>query len=447
MRRSPWLVVVLPVLAVGMGVALAVVATSAESTTPPLADRVDSPRSTTTAPTDYTSVYPPLGELGEPLPLPRIEIDVAALLGEPTDSGVVTGPLWISGTVVDVSAGVFENDVQQQLFKELAECFPSRDISPTPEMLYEAKNECFDYLVVNHAATQEDPSDVFMALRGLSLARPDVFTLCHNASHKVGEIALRRVVASRGLDYEAMDRLLVTGAVACQGGLVHGVYDAIGYLGLDVEDFSPAVSACERHPQLTGQCADAVGHAAWDSFNNVEDALTACGFWKAPDLQQTCAEGIIMRIYQRLEPEDEYYTGRVFGDAADDFLYNTADMCLEWPSVSIPGLIADDPRTLCYESVPYLLMKPLLALVETNGAQYEPVKEEVKRLLAVMQDACGRYGSGKTLCTQRIGSYLPGVTVYDEQATLELCAVLVDVQTECEERVRTRIERTEAGLG
>ncbi len=396
---------------------------------------------------EYTSVYPPLGTLGAPLDLPPLDVDLDAMLGKPTDSGMVTGPLWVSGTVVDVSNGVFENETQAEVFERAAACFPPRSQNPTPEMLYTAKNDCFDRLVVAEAAIQRDPSDVFMALRGLSLARPDVFTLCHNASHKVGEVALKRLFAARGADFDGMNRLLLTGAVACQGGLIHGVYDAFGYMDLEVTDFEPAVQACERTPQLTGQCADAVGHASWDAFNEVGTALRACGFWSDESLQQTCAEGIVMRVYQRLEKTDQFYTGRQFGRDADAYMRTTAKMCLEWPSTPVAGITTPDPRTLCYRSIPYLLVKPLFALVETNGAEYQPVRAEAERLVEVLRDTCASYGEYADLCTERIGTYLPGVTVYDEDAALALCTILDRVQAACEAMVRERIERTENGLG
>lgn len=390
------------------------------------------------------SVYPAV-TAGERLDLPPLEINIDDWVEREVPSSI-TGVLWVQGKPTDVSVGVFENDTQMDLYKKVAACFPAREVDPKPEDLYRAKAECFDRTAVELAASTPDPTDVFMALRGLSLARPDVFTLCHNASHKVGEIALRRLFSVRGADYDTMYRFIQTGAIACQGGLVHGVYDALGKMKLSIEEFEPAVKACEQNPQLAGQCSDAVGHASWDAFEDVPSTLKVCSYWAADWAQQTCVEGVLMRMYQRLEPGNRFYSGALKGEEADRFIEETASICLNWPAEEVPGLLAD-PRALCYQGVPYLLVKPILHLTESNGGNYELVRDEAKRLVRGIVSACGQYKDGSTYCTDRLSYYLLGATVYDVEEVAVLCEEIPQKRETCVAQAREKMANVEKGLG
>jgi hypothetical protein len=390
------------------------------------------------------SVYPQV-EPGKPLNLPPLEINIDEWVTQEVPVNM-TGVLWVQGKPTDVSTGVFENETQKSLYEDLAGCFPAREADPKPEELNAAKASCFDRKAVEIAASTPDPTDAFMALRGLSLARPDVFTLCHNASHKVGEIALRRLFAVRGADYETMYRYIQTGAIACQGGLVHGVYDALGKMKLTVEEFEPAVKACERNLQLAGQCSDAVGHASWDSFGEVPSTLKVCSYWGQTWAQQTCVEGVLMRMYQRLEPTDPFYSGAVKGAEADRFIRKTAAICLDWPDAEVANLLAD-PKTLCYQGMPYLLVKPILHLTETNGGNYALVKTEAKRLVGEIVKACGEYGEGSTYCTDRLSYYLLGATVFDVEEVAILCEVIPQNRETCVGQAEEKLANAEKGLG
>jgi hypothetical protein len=389
-------------------------------------------------------VYPKV-EPGEELNLPPLEINIDDWVSKEVPVNM-TGVLWVQGESTDVSRGVFENDAQKTLYQELAECFPARESNPRPEDLNQAKANCFDRKVVGMAASTPDPTNVFMALRGLSLARPDVFTLCHNASHKVGEIALRRLFAERGTDYATMYRFIQTGAIACQGGLVHGVYDALGKMNLSIEEFEPAVKACEKNMQLAGQCSDAVGHASWDAFQEIPPTLKVCSYWSESWAQQTCVEGVLMRMYQWLETEDGFYSGAVKGAEADRFIKETADICLNWPADKIQGLLAD-PKQLCYQGMPYLLVKPILHLTESNGGKYDLVKDEAKRLVGKIVQACGAYGDGSKYCTDRLSYYLLGATVYDLEEVEVLCEVVPQPRETCVGQAREKLANAEKGLG
>jgi hypothetical protein len=437
---------------IGAPIAAAVVVAvvvAALFSTAPVEQAETGPVPTQSAPTggDPASIYPADAFLGAPLDLPTIDIDIEKMLTKDDGLSMQTGVLWLQGAPENVD-DIFENDTQREVFKTISSCYPARESNPTPEQLYTATLECSERAAITAAATVKDPSDVFMALRGLSLARPDVFTLCHNASHKVGEIAFRRLYAARGTDYDGMFRLLQTGAIACQGGLVHGVYDAFGYMKPSLDEFEKAVSACERNAQIVGQCSDAVGHAAWDAYGTIDQALLACRSWDTDSYQQICAEGIVMRKFQRMEVNDPFYIGAVFGPEADRFIEQALSTCSEWTTSPVEGILRQDPRTLCIESSTYLLAKPLLALTQRNGGDYKAVEPEAKRLIGVIVDTCNEYGQDAKYCLGRLGWYLLGVTVYDLEATKQLCTSLPkEYVAECQSNATEKLANVERGIG
>lgn len=447
MKLSRPVIIGVPIgIAVATAVAVAILfsAAPAQQTSPELSQ---TSASSTSPGSDPASIYPADAFLGDPLDLPKIDIDIEKMLTKDDGLSMQTGVLWLEGVPKNVDE-IFENDTQREVFKTLSSCYPSRDSNPTPEQLYAATLDCSERAAITAAATVKDPSDVFMALRGLSLARPDVFTLCHNASHKVGEIAFRRLYAARGIDYDGMFRLLQTGAIACQGGLVHGVYDAFGYMKPPLEEFEHAVSACERNEQIVGQCSDAVGHAAWDAYGTIEKAILACRSWDTDAYQQICAEGILMRKFQRMESTDPFYIGAVFGAEADRFIKVATDSCSEWSTSPIEGILRQNPRALCFESSTYLLAKPLLALTQRNGGDYQAVETEAKRLIGVITDTCNTYGKDAPYCLGKLGWYLLGVTVYDLDATKRLCESLPkEYVATCQSNATEKLTNVERGIG
>jgi hypothetical protein len=151
-------------------------------------------------------------------------------------------------------------------------------------------------------------------------------------------------------------------------------------------------------------------------------------------------------MYQWLETEDGFYSGAVKGAEADRFIKETADICLNWPADKIQGLLAD-PKQLCYQGMPYLLVKPILHLTESNGGKYDLVKDEAKRLVGKIVQACGAYGDGSKYCTDRLSYYLLGATVYDLEEVEVLCEVVPQPRETCVGQAREKLANAEKGLG
>jgi hypothetical protein len=447
MKRSSTLALALTAAAVsglGAGATLLVMAD-------PESSRVVSPPASylqETLPSDGTT--PALAGVSAVKPgrvLPPIAVEESWLTSTQVGS-MATGVLWVEGRPQDVDV-LLDSSERRRLFDEFEGCFPAREQNPTANELFRGKEGCFDRSAIEAAAASPSPVDVFVALRALSLARPDVFTLCHNASHRVGEIAMRRLDAAGQLRRDEMREFLDQSATTCQGGLVHGLYDALGYMGASLEEFEMAIGACEDSQVPTGQCADAVGHAAWDSLEDVVKSLGVCALWSSGQDQDVCAEGVLMRIYQRLEPTDQFYTGYLVGSEADRFIAETAALCSTWPTTSLPGLLRDNPQHLCNKGIVYLLVKPAFAVVQSNGGDFTAGRAEIYRLIREVVDACSTYDTeGRELCIDHLAPFIVGFSVFERSEVKGLCAQLpVDFRARCERDGISKIESVESGRG
>lgn len=363
-------------------------------------------------------VVPPLPELD----LPPLEPDPTWWRGSAAPGAI--GVLWISKEGSDPS-NLLENETQRSLYESLRVCFPEQ---ASNEDLYRGKVECFDEKVIRAAATTPNPADVFSAVRALNTARPDVFTVCHNASHKVGEIALRRVVKAYGMDADILAAMLDRGANACMGGLMHGTLDAVGLLSKDVSEFRPAVEACSlANPLNLGYCTDAVGHATWDAFFDIPKAAEVCSFFKEERSRRECGEGILMRMYQREEASDSWYLGNVKTSAdLDRWNSDIVAICSRWPDEPFAGA-PEDPRTWCWAGSTYLLIKPLFYVIEGTDGDVVKAYPELSSRFKKTIEACAAFPEGgPALCLNRLGPSIGHLAAFDKEYAAKLCEMYPD---------------------
>lgn len=365
------------------------------------------------------------------------------------EHAMVAGVVWVDGVPSDPTP-YLQTDVQRELFDELNECFP-RDIVGDAVAMGVAKDTCYDPLVVALAHDTPAPFDLFSAIRGLNAARPELFTLCHNSSHTVGEITFKRFAAVSSVDTDAMRGLIEAGGPACMGGLVHGVYDAFGLSDPEVSEFPAMIEACLTSHDLLGYCSDAVGHAAWDAYEEFAPAVAACSWWQDETWWFFCAEGIIMRVFQRLEPLDQFYAGTSAPEHMDRWVDEVTDICARWPETWPAGSVSpppvDDPRTGCWRGSMYLLMKPLGSALQRNANDWDAAAELQLELLPQIDDACGRFGSvGAELCRSHMGPFVGHFSTFDYDAATVMCGVLREVDV-CVEGAHERIRAALAGEG
>lgn len=379
-----------------------------------------------------------------PLALP--ELDLPPLTPYPSwwkssDAPGAIGVVWVSREGTDPS-NFLENDTQRDIYESLAACFPS---PATPEQLFEAKVSCFDERVIKSASATPNPTDTFSAVRALNTARPDVFTVCHNASHKVGEIALRRIIPKYGINKDIIAALLDRGGNACMGGLMHGTLDAVGLLVSEIEEFEPAVQACLlANPANLGYCTDAVGHATWDAFKDVAKAAKVCSFFETPQSRAECGEGVLMRIYQRGEKVSRWYVGNI-DDDADLARWNSeiAAICKTWPSTPMSSTAPENPQEWCWSGSVYLLFKPLFHILEINQGKIEPAYDKISTRLGMAIDTCESFPApGDDLCLKRMGPSVGHLGAFEVEYAKKLCSLFPSTSAieRCEVDAISRID-------
>ncbi len=406
------------------------------------------------ASTNYAQVSTPSsGGSGPPstiadhTPLPLPDLDLPPLEPDPawwrsSAAPGAIGVVWVSREGSDPSS-LFDNEVQRSLYKDLTACFPE---NATNEQLFKGKSECFDEKVIRAAATTPNPTDVFTAVRAMNTARPDVFTVCHNASHKVGEIALRRVVMEYGMDKEIIAAMLDRGANACMGGLMHGTLDAVGFVAKSVSEFRPAVEACLlANPINLGYCTDAVGHASWDAFFDKTKAAEVCSFFKDEQSRRECGEGILMRIYQRAEVDDLWYEGSITAqEDLDRWNSEVIALCEDWPSKPFAAA-PENPKEWCWSGSTYLFIKPVFyALERVSKGDIESAFPEVAARFKKTVESCEKFPApGDALCLKRLGPSVGHLAAFDKEYAVKLCEMYTnkELMAECSESAVRRIEQ------
>lgn len=434
MRRV--LVFVVPVLALIIGISSAFFLNSAptdEST------KISSPSSNVSANENST----PHSQIPMPvLDVPTLEPDPAWWQGSAPPGSI--GVVWVSKEGSDPS-NLFTANVQKTIYEDLSSCFPK---NATNEDLFEAKVSCFDEKVIKIAASTPNPVDVFVSINALNVARPDVFTVCHNASHRVGEVALKRVHKVHGLDKEIIAALLDRGGSACMGGLMHGVMDAVANLVVNVEDYKPAIEACLlANPDTLGYCTDAVGHATWDTFRKVLPAAEVCSFFQTPSSRRECGEGILMRMYQREETTDSWYLGNTSDEDLPRWNKGVADICASWPKTPFAAAPEEDPREWCWSGSVYLLFKPIFAVMEEKVNQDKDQFEGISTRLSAAISVCqGFPAPGDDRCLERMGPSVGHIAGFEKEPAKQLC-LLFPTQAAIERCTKDALSRIDDAYG
>jgi hypothetical protein len=378
------------------------------------------------------------------LDLDPIEVDPSMLTSG--ESGGLPVP-WLSPDGQD-PYDVLDNDTQRELYEELAVCFPPREANAAIEELYESALSCFDPKTVTAVAALPDPTDVFTAVYALNVARPDLYTVCHQGSHTIGKVALKRVVAKHGFDEDLIRHLIVAGRSTCMGGLVHGVLDSVASMTTDLGVYEKMINAClSATEDKRGYCSDAVGHSSWDAFESAEKTAEVCAIFPEQRLRFECVEGVLMRMYQRKEDIDKtWYNGRV--DIVDVPKWNReiADICAKWPSTPFDTAPGEDPRLGCWSGSIYPLFQPLYYHLKLSGGEYQSVKKAIEEVFDMVVETCESYGpAGSEVCLDRLGHFVAHATLFDQSESEMLCRRLPRQVADCITHARLRIENAFEG--
>lgn len=169
-------------------------------------------------------------------------------------------------------------------------------------------------------------SELDSGLDKLSQQHPTFWLPCHDLLHKTGESQVSSIK-------NGVDLLSKINRATCQGGLVHGVLDGLARLTPTEAQFVEIGATCDAYSKLqdsreagrlTYYCADGMGHAAWSSGKNLEQAVRRCDSMVNDWQSSTCAEGVLMQMFEPANDEASYSL---------EYAYeNLANICDSWPT-------------------------------------------------------------------------------------------------------------------
>lgn len=308
-----------------------------------------------------------------------------------------------------------------KIYEYLRECYPN-DKSSAEDIW--AQTPCFNERVLELAANAE-PADLFAGAKAVVVERPDVFAVCHDAGHAGADALLRRYWDREATLDEQQAQLREIFSVAndtCMSGFIHGLFDTLGYLKADIEEFDTALQACLR--VLEFDCSDGMGHAAWEATLDLPAATKLCTLLPTNEGRVTCDGGIVMRIYQHLEKTDPWYYGSMNtpGFVVKDWMEKVASLCDTWPE--------DLPRSRgskegCWAGTPYLYFKPLYSELSLRGNDFQVARAKLIENLGHMAAACDSFGSvGAEACYEAWDQYLVRTALYKAENIKVLCESL-----------------------
>jgi hypothetical protein len=305
-----------------------------------------------------------------------------------------------------------------RIYEYLRECYP-KDKSSAEDIW--AQTPCFNERVLELAASAE-PADLFAGAKAVVVERPDVFAVCHDAGHKGADALLRRYWDADAPLAEQQTQLRKLFSVVnntCMSGFIHGLFDTLGYLKADTEEFKAALEACLL--VLEFDCSDGMGHAAWEATLNLPAATKLCTLLPTNEGRVVCDGGIVMRIYQHLEKTDPWYYGSVDtpGFVVKDWMKKVASLCDTWPE--------DLPRERgskegCWAGTPYLYFKPLYSELSLRNNDFQAARAKLIENLGHMAAACDSFGSvGAEACYEAWDQYMVRIALYEEENVKVLC--------------------------
>lgn len=334
-------------------------------------------------------------------------------------------------------------DGAKDVYRYLRECYP--DEKSSNEDIYE-QTPCFKERV-EELAKETEPFDFFAGIKAVVVERPDIFAVCHDAGHKGSDILLRRFWdKDADLEKQAEQLRSVFSKVndTCMSGFIHGLFDTLGYLRADMSSFKAALDACLEAAGVDGQnfdCADGMGHAAWESTLDLKEATALCNLLPNNEKKVLCDGGIIMRMYQHLEKKDPWYLGAVDtkGFEVSDWMTTVASICDTWPE-NLPRDKGSGEG--CWAGVSYLFFKPLYSQLAGDGNDFAKNGELLSSWLRLMGNACDSFGkTGADVCYHSWDQYLVMNSLYEEDNIKVLCSKLEESRSkDCIERGITYLE-------
>lgn len=282
--------------------------------------------------------------------------------------------------------------------------------------------ECI-YQVMTASADVGQLVEMQEALSAQILLTPPLFNACHNAGHNAGQYAFE-------LSGDIAALLLENTSTTCQYGVGHGLLDGFAKSNPTDQQYQEAADACVKlldlnHHDSFAFCTDGLGHAAWASTKNIDQAVARCALISEPEGRAACGEGIIMQIY---EPAG-FLPSEDIASAPEQL----PEMCANWPSTD------PDLRSGCDSGGGYIYTRPAWRREAAWRNEHGSEKLSGEAAEGMLQDMkwaarmCRKHeqGAGINFCLKSLSQQTPH-SVYSNKDVLEkVCRLQGDWETRC----------------
>lgn len=224
--------------------------------------------------------------------------------------------------------------------------------------------------------------------------------ICHLASHDAGSAYTGKTTPIVALQISTD---------FCFSGFVHGVFDFLGAADLDRSEWEAIARECEEISSVRPMaCADGLGHASWDFYQDPGKAFDSCEIFTKPEKIAECSEGVVMQTYAPA-------------------VVKPASKILEIPSdfSNVCALVSNiDVKKGCFLGVGWLLGNNLasIAAPHLSGNTY-PVTEYEPLLNAFNESTttCLTLNEGSQDCLARFFTSIPYPVWKDTELREVLC--------------------------
>lgn len=306
--------------------------------------------------------------------------------------------------------------------------------------------ECFAMDVFKPIIEAKDFDLLNNVMHQAELKHPTFFLPCHNLMHTVVKFLPKDV-------YELRKILLAIKKPACQGGLVHGVFDAVSLSNATLEELRSIGDVCENYEEwyqktndstyksLALYCSDAMGHASYDTTKDLNNAVERC--YQVLDLYEQripCVEGVMMQRYAPASGEG--------GLGYERAINELPDFCQSIKS----KFSSNEPFLGCHDGAAYVYMRPAhyAQTCFAEGCDSKSIGNRVFEEIKYVYNLCVKYhnDSEQSRCTEKISMQLPEIIYNDETLLKKSCGLFENDKERgiCYNFNKERLKRVEKGL-
>lgn len=181
---------------------------------------------------------------------------------------------------------------------QLLACVSEQSLAD-PDRYLASEKECVTEVIVQAATAASIPA----IADGLDQLNTANLKLCHRAAHEAGA----RLWPRDGNWERVLDTVDTS---LCNSGILHGVFDMMPLQeNFSSDDWASVAGWCASHQSIfpaPANCADAMGHASWDSTKDRLRAYDRCALLGNDSLISECVEGVEMQRFTPASRPDRW---------------------------------------------------------------------------------------------------------------------------------------------